>query len=131
MELARVIFRNPYVTREGDALPDWKKELPLTFTVKKMKEYLEKEYPGKPVARDIRLVFSGKMLSDGTVTLKKILENEDLSAWHTFHLIPARTGFSPSVSPADKKLPSELLMKISNISSEQKQWTNPRGWLKK
>ena len=75
MELARVIFRNPYVTREGDALPDWKKELPLNFTVRKMKEYLEKEYPGKPVARDIRLVFSGKMLSDGTVTLKKILEN--------------------------------------------------------
>tara|TARA_B100000427_G_C15498676_1_gene591028 strand:- start:1121 stop:2011 length:891 start_codon:yes stop_codon:yes gene_type:complete len=30
-----------------------------------------------------------------------------------------------------QKLPNELLMKISNISSEPKQWTNPRGWLKK
>ena len=108
METARIIFRNPYVTREGDALPDWKKELPLSFTIKKVKAFLEKEYPGKPFACDIRLVFSGKMLSDDTLSLRKILENEDLSSWHTFHLIASRTGFSPSVSPAEKKIPSDL-----------------------
>ena len=67
-----------------------------------------KEYPGNPAARDIRLVFAGKMLSDNSMTLEKLLQNEDLNSWHTFHLIPARTGFSPSVSPADKKLPPDL-----------------------
>ena len=108
MKMARVVFRNPYVTREGDALPDWKKELPLSSTVHNLKVLLEKEYPGNPAARDIRLVFAGKMLSDNSMKLEKLLQNEDLNSWHTFHLIPARTGFSPSVSPADKKLPPDL-----------------------
>lgn len=108
MKVARVVFRNPYVTREGDALPDWKKELPLSSTVHNLKVLLEKEYPGNPSARDIRLVFAGKMLSDNSMKLEKLLQNEDLNSWHTFHLIPARTGFSPSVSPSEKKLPPDL-----------------------
>eukprot|EP00945_MAST-04E_sp_MAST-4E-sp1_P000948 g948.t1 len=99
MATCRLTLRNPYVTKEREAIPDWKYETLVTTTVLQLKREIEMKYPGNPKAIDQRLVFRGRMLSNDSDTLGNILVDEDLEEWHMLHLIPNRSGFSPSVSP--------------------------------
>ncbi|XP_075068651.1 homocysteine-responsive endoplasmic reticulum-resident ubiquitin-like domain member 2 protein [Mixophyes fleayi] len=58
----------------------------LDWTVEKLKSHLSKVYPSKPLTKDQRLVYSGKLLLDH-LRLKDILRKQD--EYHMVHLVCA------------------------------------------
>lgn len=68
----------------------------LGWTIRKLKQHLEKVYPSKPKHNEQRLIYSGKLLQDH-LTLKEILrqydENEQTTR-HTVHLVCSKSSDS-------------------------------------
>ncbi|XP_075683148.1 homocysteine-responsive endoplasmic reticulum-resident ubiquitin-like domain member 2 protein [Rhinoderma darwinii] len=66
----------------------------LEWTVEKLKTHLSKVYPSKPLTKDQRLVYSGKLLLDH-FCLKDVLRKQD--EYHMVHLVC--TSRTPPNSP--------------------------------
>lgn len=73
----------------------------LNWTVGKLKSHLSKVYPSKPLTKDQRLVYSGRLLPDH-LQLKDILRKQD--KYHMVHLVC--TSRSPPSSPQSTSLQS-------------------------
>lgn len=72
-------------------------DLPLTTTVAELKERISQSIPSRPTAEQQRLIYRGKPLLDGSVTLQNILEPSDVSA-------------SPPPPPKQRKLSARSLL---------------------
>ncbi|KAJ8377418.1 hypothetical protein AAFF_G00260230 [Aldrovandia affinis] len=66
----------------------------LNWTVEKLKSHLSNVYPSKPLSKDQRLVYSGKLLLDH-LQLREVLRKQD--EYHMVHLVCASR--SPPGSP--------------------------------
>ncbi|XP_068425017.1 homocysteine-responsive endoplasmic reticulum-resident ubiquitin-like domain member 2 protein [Clinocottus analis] len=66
----------------------------LNWTVERLKSHISNVYPSKPLSKDQRLVYSGKLLQDH-LQLKDVLRKQD--EYHMMHLVC--TSHSPPASP--------------------------------
>uniref|UniRef100_A0A9R1SG41 Homocysteine-responsive endoplasmic reticulum-resident ubiquitin-like domain member 2 protein n=2 Tax=Cyprinus carpio TaxID=7962 RepID=A0A9R1SG41_CYPCA len=66
----------------------------LNWTVEKLKKHISKVYPSKPLSKDQRLVYSGRLLQDH-LQLRDVLRKQD--EYHMVHLVCASQ--SPPSSP--------------------------------
>uniref|UniRef100_A0A8C2J2R0 Homocysteine-responsive endoplasmic reticulum-resident ubiquitin-like domain member 2 protein n=1 Tax=Cyprinus carpio TaxID=7962 RepID=A0A8C2J2R0_CYPCA len=66
----------------------------LNWTVEKLKKHISKVYPSKPLSKDQRLVYSGRLLQDH-LHLRDVLRKQD--EYHMVHLVCASQ--SPPSSP--------------------------------
>ncbi|GFS15852.1 homocysteine-responsive endoplasmic reticulum-resident ubiquitin-like domain member 2 protein [Elysia marginata] len=97
----------------------------LGWTIRKLKQHLEKVYPSKPKHNEQRLIYSGKLLQDH-LTLKEILrqydENEQPTR-HTVHLVCSKSSdsstniASKSCGEQQKMTPSEITTTSSSGAS--------------
>lgn len=94
----------------------------LNWTVGKLKSHLSNVYPSKPLTKDQRLVYSGRLLPDH-LQLKDILRKQD--EYHMVHLVC--TSRSPPSSPHSSSRPEgcEALASSSNSSPDQSGSTTP------
>ncbi|KAK1789233.1 hypothetical protein P4O66_015179 [Electrophorus voltai] len=65
----------------------------LNWTVEKLKTHLSNVYPSKPLSKDQRLVYSGKLLQDHC-KLRDVLRKQD--EFHMLHLVCASRSPPPS-----------------------------------
>nr|XP_036883365.1 homocysteine-responsive endoplasmic reticulum-resident ubiquitin-like domain member 2 protein isoform X4 [Manis javanica] len=88
----------------------------LNWTVGKLKTHLSNVYPSKPLTKDQRLVYSGRLLPDH-LQLKDILRKQD--EYHMVHLVC--TSRTPPSSPksSTSRENHEALASSSNSSSDQ------------
>lgn len=88
----------------------------LNWTVGALKTHLSKVYPSKPLTKDQRLVYSGRLLPDH-LQLKDILRKQD--EYHMVHLVC--TSRTPPTSPksSSSREGHEALASSSNSSSDQ------------
>ncbi|KAM9310588.1 LOW QUALITY PROTEIN: homocysteine-responsive endoplasmic reticulum-resident ubiquitin-like domain member 2 protein [Pholidichthys leucotaenia] len=82
----------------------------LSWTVEKLKSHISIVYPSKPLSKDQRLVYSGKLLQDH-LQLRDVLRKQD--EYHTVHLVC--TSHSPPGSPMPQS-PSSSSASGSNSS---------------
>lgn len=66
----------------------------LNWTVERLKSHISKVYPSKPLSKDQRLVYSGRLLQDH-LQLSDVLRKQD--EYHMMHLVCA--SHSPPASP--------------------------------
>lgn len=94
----------------------------LNWTVGKLKMHLSNVYPSKPLTKDQRLVYSGRLLPDH-LQLKDILRKQD--EYHMVHLVC--TSRTPPSSPesSSSREGHEALASGSNSSSDQSGSTTP------
>ncbi|XP_036753327.1 homocysteine-responsive endoplasmic reticulum-resident ubiquitin-like domain member 2 protein isoform X4 [Manis pentadactyla] len=94
----------------------------LNWTVGKLKTHLSNVYPSKPLTKDQRLVYSGRLLPDH-LQLKDILRKQD--EYHMVHLVC--TSRTPPSSPksSTSRENHEALASSSNSSSDQSGSTTP------
>nr|KAF6418498.1 HERPUD family member 2 [Rousettus aegyptiacus] len=94
----------------------------LNWTVGKLKMHLSNVYPSKPLTKDQRLVYSGRLLPDH-LQLKDILRKQD--EYHMVHLVC--TSRTPPSSPesSSSREGHEALASSSNSSSDQSGSTTP------
>ncbi|KAF3819261.1 hypothetical protein GH733_013411 [Mirounga leonina] len=94
----------------------------LNWTVGKLKTHLSNVYPSKPLTKDQRLVYSGRLLPDH-LQLKDILRKQD--EYHMVHLVC--TSRTPPSSPKSSttRESHEALASNSNSSSDQSGSTTP------
>lgn len=97
----------------------------LNWTVGKLKSHLSNVYPSKPLTKDQRLVYSGRLLPDH-LQLKDILRKQD--EYHMVHLVC--TSRSPpsspqSSSPQSSSHPEGSQASSSSSSSDQSGSTTP------
>ncbi|XP_028345704.1 homocysteine-responsive endoplasmic reticulum-resident ubiquitin-like domain member 2 protein isoform X5 [Physeter macrocephalus] len=87
----------------------------LNWTVGKLKTHLSNVYPSKPLTKDQRLVYSGRLLPDH-LQLKDILRRQD--EYHMVHLVC--TSRTPPSSPksSTSRESHEALTSSSNSSSD-------------
>ncbi|XP_068092491.1 homocysteine-responsive endoplasmic reticulum-resident ubiquitin-like domain member 2 protein [Hyperolius riggenbachi] len=83
----------------------------LDWTVEKLKTHLSNVYPSKPLSKDQRLVYSGKLLLDH-LQLKDVLREQD--EYHMVHLVCASR--TPPSSP--KASTSKENTKVTSIGSK-------------
>ncbi|KAK5861757.1 hypothetical protein PBY51_017210 [Eleginops maclovinus] len=69
----------------------------LNWTVERLKSHITKVYPSKPLSKDQRLVYSGRLLQDH-LQLKDVLRKQD--EYHMMHLVCA--SHSPPASPSPR-----------------------------
>ncbi|KAM3929008.1 homocysteine-responsive endoplasmic reticulum-resident ubiquitin-like domain member 2 protein isoform 2-T2 [Leptodactylus fuscus] len=72
----------------------------LDWTVEKLKTHLSKVYPSKPLTKDQRLVYSGKLLLDH-LRLKDVLRKQD--EYHMVHLVCASRTPPNSPKPSTSR----------------------------
>ncbi|KAG8572539.1 hypothetical protein GDO81_012077 [Engystomops pustulosus] len=72
----------------------------LDWTVEKLKTHLSKVYPSKPLTKDQRLVYSGKLLLDH-LCLKDVLRKQD--EYHMVHLVCASRTPPNSPKPSTSR----------------------------
>lgn len=86
----------------------------LDWTVEKLKTHISKVYPSKPLTKDQRLVYSGKLLLDH-LRLKDVLRKQD--EYHMVHLVCAsRTPpNSPKPSTSRESTATESTSSRSNV----------------
>ncbi|XP_039592362.1 homocysteine-responsive endoplasmic reticulum-resident ubiquitin-like domain member 2 protein isoform X1 [Polypterus senegalus] len=72
----------------------------LNWTVEKLKSHLSKVYPSKPLSKDQRLVYSGKLLPDH-LQLRDVLRKQD--EYHMVHLVCASRTPPGSPKPGMSK----------------------------
>ncbi|XP_073534334.1 homocysteine-responsive endoplasmic reticulum-resident ubiquitin-like domain member 2 protein isoform X4 [Phyllobates terribilis] len=72
----------------------------LEWTVEKLKSHLSKVYPSKPLTKDQRLVYSGKLLLDH-LRLKDVLRKQD--EYHMVHLVCASRTPPNSPKPSTSR----------------------------
>ncbi|KAM5303443.1 homocysteine-responsive endoplasmic reticulum-resident ubiquitin-like domain member 2 protein isoform 2-T2 [Glossophaga mutica] len=95
----------------------------LNWTVGKLKTHLSNVYPSKPLTKDQRLVYSGRLLPDH-LQLKDILRKQD--EYHMVHLVcTSRTPPSSSESSASTEGPEGLASSSSGSSPDQSGSTTP------
>ncbi|XP_023400066.1 homocysteine-responsive endoplasmic reticulum-resident ubiquitin-like domain member 2 protein isoform X4 [Loxodonta africana] len=94
----------------------------LNWTVGKLKTHLSNVYPSKPLTKDQRLVYSGRLLPDH-LQLKDILRKQD--EYHMVHLVC--TSRTPPSSPKSctSRETHEALASSSNSSSDHSGSTTP------
>ncbi|XP_055457398.1 homocysteine-responsive endoplasmic reticulum-resident ubiquitin-like domain member 2 protein [Psammomys obesus] len=94
----------------------------LNWTVGKLKTHLSNVYPSKPLTKDQRLVYSGRLLPDH-VQLKDILRKQD--EYHMVHLVC--TSRSPPSSPKSStdRESHEALASLTNSNSDHSDSTTP------
>ncbi|XP_045420374.1 homocysteine-responsive endoplasmic reticulum-resident ubiquitin-like domain member 2 protein isoform X1 [Lemur catta] len=94
----------------------------LNWTVGKLKMHLSNVYPSKPLTKDQRLVYSGRLLPDH-LQLKDILRKQD--EYHMVHLVC--TSRTPPGSPksSTNRESREALASSSNSSSDHSGSTTP------
>lgn len=94
----------------------------LNWTVGKLKMHLSNVYPSKPLTKDQRLVYSGRLLPDH-LQLKDILRKQD--EYHMVHLVC--TSRTPPSSPkaSTYKENHEALASSSSSSSDHSGSTTP------
>ncbi|EGW10573.1 homocysteine-responsive endoplasmic reticulum-resident ubiquitin-like domain member 2 protein [Cricetulus griseus] len=94
----------------------------LNWTVGKLKTHLSNVYPSKPLTKDQRLVYSGRLLPDH-LQLKDILRKQD--EYHMVHLVcTARSPPSSPKSSASREGP-EALASSSISNSDHSDSTTP------
>ncbi|XP_063778566.1 homocysteine-responsive endoplasmic reticulum-resident ubiquitin-like domain member 2 protein isoform X1 [Pseudophryne corroboree] len=87
----------------------------LDWTVEKLKTHLSKVYPSKPLTKDQRLVYSGKLLLDHLL-LKDILRKQD--EYHMVHLVCASRTPPNSPKPSTRRESTGTASTSSRASSE-------------
>ncbi|KAM9307839.1 homocysteine-responsive endoplasmic reticulum-resident ubiquitin-like domain member 2 protein [Gastrophryne carolinensis] len=87
----------------------------LDWTVEKLKTHLSNVYPSKPLTKDQRLVYSGKLLLDH-LQLKDVLRKQD--EYHMVHLVCASRTPPNSPKPSTSKENSRAASSSSKPSSE-------------
>ncbi|EHH52214.1 Homocysteine-responsive endoplasmic reticulum-resident ubiquitin-like domain member 2 protein [Macaca fascicularis] len=94
----------------------------LNWTVGKLKTHLSNVYPSKPLTKDQRLVYSGRLLPDH-LQLKDILRKQD--EYHMIHLVC--TSRTPPSSPksSTNRESREALASSSNSNSDHSGSTTP------
>ncbi|XP_062034449.1 homocysteine-responsive endoplasmic reticulum-resident ubiquitin-like domain member 2 protein isoform X3 [Lepus europaeus] len=94
----------------------------LNWTVGKLKTHLSNVYPSKPLTKDQRLVYSGRLLPDH-LQLKDILRKQD--EYHMVHLVC--TSRTPPSSPksSNNRESREALASSSSSSSDHSGSTTP------
>ncbi|KAM9650298.1 homocysteine-responsive endoplasmic reticulum-resident ubiquitin-like domain member 2 protein isoform 2-T4 [Trichechus inunguis] len=94
----------------------------LNWTVGKLKTHLSNVYPSKPLTKDQRLVYSGRLLPDH-LQLKDILRKQD--EYHMVHLVC--TSRTPPSSPKSctSRENREALATSSNSSSDHSGSSTP------
>lgn len=94
----------------------------LNWTVGKLKTHLSNVYPSKPLTKDQRLVYSGRLLPDH-LQLKDILRKQD--EYHMVHLVC--TSRTPPSSPksSTSRESHEASASSSNSSSDQSGSSTP------
>ncbi|XP_028619694.1 homocysteine-responsive endoplasmic reticulum-resident ubiquitin-like domain member 2 protein isoform X2 [Grammomys surdaster] len=94
----------------------------LNWTVGKLKTHLSNVYPSKPLTKDQRLVYSGRLLPDH-LQLKDILRKQD--EYHMVHLVC--TSRSPPSSPksSTSRRSHEALASSTNSNSDHLDSTTP------
>lgn len=83
----------------------------LNWTVEQLKTHLSKVYPSKPLSRDQRLVYSGRLLLDH-LQLKDVFRKQD--DYHMVHLVC--TSQSPPASPKATSTKCSSVMQDSSGS---------------
>lgn len=83
----------------------------LNWTVEQLKTHISKVYPSKPLSRDQRLVYSGRLLLDH-LQLKDVLRKQD--DYHMVHLVC--TSRSPPASPKPTSTKCSSVMQDSSSS---------------
>ncbi|XP_044065521.1 homocysteine-responsive endoplasmic reticulum-resident ubiquitin-like domain member 2 protein isoform X2 [Siniperca chuatsi] len=78
----------------------------LNWTVERLKSHISKVYPSKPLSKDQRLVYSGRLLQDH-LQLRDVLRKDE---YHMMHLVC--TSHSPPASP----MPRSPFMASSSAS---------------
>uniref|UniRef100_A0A4W6CJ49 Homocysteine-responsive endoplasmic reticulum-resident ubiquitin-like domain member 2 protein n=1 Tax=Lates calcarifer TaxID=8187 RepID=A0A4W6CJ49_LATCA len=85
----------------------------LNWTVEKLKSHISNVYPSKPLSKDQRLVYSGRLLQDH-LQLRDVLRKQD--EYHMMHLVCA--SHSPPGSPMPRS-PSMVNSSASDSSDSQ------------
>ncbi|XP_069586316.1 homocysteine-responsive endoplasmic reticulum-resident ubiquitin-like domain member 2 protein isoform X1 [Ranitomeya imitator] len=93
----------------------------LDWTVEKLKTHLSKVYPSKPLTKDQRLVYSGKLLLDH-FCLKDVLRKQD--EYHMVHLVCASRTPPNSPKPSTSR-ESARAEKASSRSNSEHSGSSP------
>lgn len=94
----------------------------LNWTVGKLKTHLSNVYPSKPLTKDQRLVYSGRLLPDH-LQLKDVLRKQD--EYHMVHLVCASRTPPTSPEPSTGRGSRAALASSSSSSSDQSGSTTP------
>lgn len=94
----------------------------LNWTVGKLKTHLSNVYPSKPLTKDQRLVYSGRLLPDH-LQLKDVLRKQD--EYHMVHLVCASRTPPASPEPSTGRGSRAALASSSSSSSDQSGSTTP------
>ncbi|XP_004629633.1 homocysteine-responsive endoplasmic reticulum-resident ubiquitin-like domain member 2 protein isoform X1 [Octodon degus] len=94
----------------------------LNWTVGKLKTHLSNVYPSKPLTKDQRLVYSGRLLPDH-LQLKDILRKQD--EYHMVHLVCSSRTPPSSPKASMNKENHEALASSSSTSSDHSGSTSP------
>ncbi|KAM6910736.1 homocysteine-responsive endoplasmic reticulum-resident ubiquitin-like domain member 2 protein [Xenentodon cancila] len=84
----------------------------LNWTVERLKGHISKVYPSKPLSKDQRLVYSGRLLQDH-LQLRDVLRKQD--EYHMMHLVC--TSHSPPNSPMPRSPSSSSASDSSSSDS--------------
>ncbi|XP_021061942.1 homocysteine-responsive endoplasmic reticulum-resident ubiquitin-like domain member 2 protein [Mus pahari] len=94
----------------------------LNWTVGKLKTHLSNVYPSKPLTKDQRLVYSGRLLPDH-LQLKDILRKQD--EYHMVHLVCASRSPPSSPRSSSDRGSHEALASSTNSNSDHSDSTTP------
>lgn len=88
-------------------------EFEMNWSIKHLKEHLTDNYPQKPDAGSIRLIYSGKILHDHWTLDECIRHNSEIKS-HTIHLVLSATA----VTKLEEKANASRLEEVSDIENE-------------
>lgn len=94
----------------------------LNWTVGKLKTHLSNVYPSKPLTKDQRLVYSGRLLPDH-LQLKDILRKQD--EYHMVHLLCASRSPPSSPKSSTDRGSHEALASSTSSNSDHSDSTTP------
>lgn len=94
----------------------------LNWTVGKLKTHLSNVYPSKPLTKDQRLVYSGRLLPDH-LQLKDILRKQD--EYHMVHLVCASRSPPSSPKSSTDRESHGALASSTNSNSDHSDSTTP------
>lgn len=94
----------------------------LNWTVGKLKTHLSNVYPSKPLTKDQRLVYSGRLLPDH-LQLKDILRKQD--EYHMVHLVCASRSPPSSPKSSTDRGSHGALASSTNSNSDHSDSTTP------
>uniref|UniRef100_A0A3Q1GDG4 Homocysteine-responsive endoplasmic reticulum-resident ubiquitin-like domain member 2 protein n=1 Tax=Acanthochromis polyacanthus TaxID=80966 RepID=A0A3Q1GDG4_9TELE len=93
----------------------------LNWTVERLKSHISNVYPSKPLSKDQRLVYSGRLLQDH-LQLRDVLRKQD--EYHMMHLVC--TSHSPPGSPMPRN-PSSSSATLSDSHTTSNYWKHPEN----